>query len=151
MSVEMDYSSSEETNNPKINAEKEYTKVSTNNNVTEVFYEKAIKDDNVVIPNTEDLLYDEKTKWKDHIGILLISLLISFGGFLYGWDLCYVGGLLGMSNFKQYFGTYDASTNSYYFSNAKTGAIVALFTFGQVEIHLCVLLPIIRYTRCLLR
>lgn len=130
MSVNMEYSSSEETYKNNINAKKEYTEISTQKNDTGVFKDNFIKDDNVIIPNTEDLLYDKKTKWNDHIGILLISLLISFGGFLYGWDLGYVGGLLGMSNFKQYFGTYDASNNTYYFSNAKTGAIVAMFTFG---------------------
>ncbi|KAF0277415.1 hypothetical protein FOG50_01697 [Hanseniaspora uvarum] len=96
MSAELDYSSSEESNKVENNAtttKKEYTQKYINNgsmlsmdssnpNAIEVFKDGSVKDDHVKFPNTEDLLFDKKTNWKDHIGIILISLLISFGGFL---------------------------------------------------------------------
>jgi len=106
-------------------------------NVVEVFRDGTIKNDDVKLPNTEDMLYDQKKNIKDHIGILFICLLIAFGGFLFGFDIGYIGGLFSMGNFKRHFGSYNASENKYYFNNAKTGIIVSIFTFGACFGGIC--------------
>ncbi|KAL6930082.1 hypothetical protein ACO0SA_001489 [Hanseniaspora valbyensis] len=107
---------------------------SVNEEVTEVFRDGAIKNDDVQLPTNEDLLFAEsQAKGKgmsDLLGMVLICLLIAFGGFLFGFDIGYIGGLFAMENFKEYFGTYHKSTQEYYFTNAKTGIIVAIFTIG---------------------
>ena len=116
----------------------ESSSVSNNSgSVIEVFRDGSIKNDDYEIPNTEDMLYDQKKNIRDHLGILFICVLIAFGGFLFGFDIGYIGGLFSMGNFKKHFGSYNASKDKYYFNNAKTGIIVSIFTFGACFGGIC--------------
>ena len=100
----------------------------------EVFDENDSNQNNIQLPTNEDLLFAESqargNRFADLFGMVIICLLIAFGGFLFGFDLGYIGGMFGMPNFKQYFGTYHKSTQKYYFTNAKTGIIVSIFNIG---------------------
>ena len=57
---------------------------------------------------------------------LIMSILASMGGLIFGFDVGQISGFLAMNNFRQRFGEYDAITGSYYFSNVRAGLIVGL-------------------------
>mgnify|MGYP003361642959 CR=1 FL=1 len=84
--------------------------------------------------NKEDALFEQSAVHKkglgDLFGVVLICLLISFGGFMFGFDTGTIGGFFSMGNFKRRFGSYKESTGEYYFSNARTGLMVSIFNIG---------------------
>ncbi|CAL9736955.1 high-affinity hexose transporter Hxt6p [Monosporozyma servazzii] len=59
----------------------------------------------------------------------ILCLMIAFGGYVYGWDTGTIGGFLNHSDFKRRFGQ-KHHDGTYYFSNARTGLIVAIFNIG---------------------
>ncbi|XBW38400.1 hypothetical protein QEN19_003988 [Hanseniaspora menglaensis] len=63
-------------------------------------------------------------------GVVLLCLLISFGGFVFGFDTGTIGGFFNMGNFKRRFGSYHQGRKEYYFSNARTGLMVSIFNIG---------------------
>lgn len=55
-----------------------------------------------------------------------MGVLVSMGGFIFGYDTGQISGFLGMEDFQQRFGQFNHSTGLYYFSNVRAGLIVAL-------------------------
>lgn len=55
----------------------------------------------------------------------LMGIFVSMGGFLFGYDTGQISGFLEMPNFLQRYGQQQAD-GTYYFSNARSGLIVAL-------------------------
>ena len=84
--------------------------------------------------NKEDALFEKSAVHKkglgDLFGVVLICLLISFGGFMFGFDTGTIGGFFSMGNFKKRFGSYHKGRKEYYFTNARTGLMVSIFNIG---------------------
>ncbi|KAF0267491.1 hypothetical protein FOG48_03497 [Hanseniaspora uvarum] len=84
--------------------------------------------------NNEDLLFEKsaasKTGLGDLFGVVLICGLISFGGFMFGFDTGTIGGFFKMGNFLKKFGSYHEGRKEYYFTNARTGLMVSIFNIG---------------------
>ncbi|KAI5953910.1 hypothetical protein CANMA_004749 [Candida margitis] len=64
-----------------------------------------------------------------YIGVCFMCVLIAFGGFIFGFDTGTISGFVNMDDFKQRFGQ-QKSDGSYYFSNVRTGLIIAMFNAG---------------------
>ncbi|AET40079.1 uncharacterized protein Ecym_5319 [Eremothecium cymbalariae DBVPG len=59
---------------------------------------------------------------------VLFCMVIAFGGFILGWDIGTIGGLMNMPSFKNHFGTrYNASTGLNEFPNLLLGLIIGIF------------------------
>ena len=56
----------------------------------------------------EELPVEESSSkgFTDFIGVVLLCLMISFGGFVFGFDTGTIGGFFNMGNFKKRFGSY---------------------------------------------
>ncbi|CAL9732560.1 hexose transporter Hxt14p [Monosporozyma unispora] len=62
---------------------------------------------------------------------IFLCLLISFGGFIFGWDVGTIGGIVNMKEFKNHFGTrYNSELNINEFPNLLTGLIIGIFNIG---------------------
>lgn len=55
----------------------------------------------------------------------IMGIFVSMGGFLFGYDTGQISGFLEMENFLMRFGELN-SAGTYYFSNVRSGLIVAL-------------------------
>ncbi|CAI8491888.1 unnamed protein product [Hanseniaspora opuntiae] len=88
----------------------------------------------VIIIIVNDLLFEKsaasKTGFGDLFGVVLICLLISFGGFMFGFDTGTIGGFFKMGDFLKRFGSYHQGRKEYYFTNARTGLMVSIFNIG---------------------
>ncbi|KZF25822.1 putative MFS monosaccharide transporter [Xylona heveae TC161] len=60
-----------------------------------------------------------------------MGLLVSMGGFIFGYDTGQISGFLEMKDFLKCFGQYDPK-KGYYFSNVRAGLIVALLSIGTL-------------------
>ncbi|CAI8505884.1 unnamed protein product [Hanseniaspora opuntiae] len=80
----------------------------------------------------EELPVEESSSkgFTDFIGVVLLCLMISFGGFVFGFDTGTIGGFFNMGNFKKRFGSYHKGRKEYYFSNVRTGLLVSIFNIG---------------------
>ena len=65
---------------------------------------------------------------------LYMGLLISMGGFIFGYDTGQISGFLAMPDFLQRFGQRH-SDGTYYFSNVRSGLIVAMVRFIFNSFH----------------
>ncbi|CAL9730215.1 high-affinity hexose transporter Hxt6p [Monosporozyma unispora] len=65
-----------------------------------------------------------------YVTVSLLCLMIAFGGYVCGWDTGTIGGYLNHSDFKRRFGQ-KHKDGTYYFSNPRTGLIVAIFNIGS--------------------
>jgi len=62
----------------------------------------------------------------------LMGILISMGGFVFGYDTGQISGFLAMPDFLRRFGQLHHSDNTYYFSNVRSGLIVGLLSIGTL-------------------
>lgn len=62
--------------------------------------------------------------------VLCSSLMIAFGGFVFGWDTGTISGFVNMTDFKRRFGEWDAAGQEFQLSNVRTGLIVSIFNIG---------------------
>ncbi|OAP59076.1 hypothetical protein AYL99_06374 [Fonsecaea erecta] len=60
-----------------------------------------------------------------------MGILISMGGFIFGYDTGQISGFLAMPDFLQRFGQRH-SDGTYYFSNVRSGLIVAMLSIGTL-------------------
>ena len=58
--------------------------------------------------------------------MIVLAIMVSMGGLIFGYDVGQIGGFLAIDNFKHRFGEYDPVEKSYYFSNIRAGLIVGL-------------------------
>lgn len=85
----------------------------------------------------KDIVYVEETnnkvsKPKLYIPVLL-CLIISFGGFIFGWDVGTIGGMVNMKEFKNHFGTrFNPDSGLNEFPDILTGLIISVFNIGCV-------------------
>ncbi|KAJ6120771.1 hypothetical protein N7523_005051 [Penicillium sp. IBT 18751x] len=61
----------------------------------------------------------------------IMGIFVSMGGFLFGYDTGQISGFLEMKNFLMRFGELN-SDGTYYFSNVRSGLIVALLSIGTL-------------------
>ncbi|KAK5960399.1 Hxt14p PWA37_002478 [Arxiozyma heterogenica] len=62
---------------------------------------------------------------------ILLCLIISFGGFIFGWDVGTIGGIINMKSFKNHFGTiYNTESMEIDFPDILTGLIISIFNIG---------------------
>jgi sugar porter (SP) family MFS transporter len=61
-----------------------------------------------------------------------MGILVSMGGFIFGYDTGQISGFLGMQNFLERFGQFNDNTGEYYFSNVRVGLIVGLLSIGTL-------------------
>lgn len=89
--------------------------------------------------------YDNGPVPRVTIHSFIMGVFVSMGGFIFGYDTGQISGFLGMAEFQQRFGqrSDDLVTNpsGYYFSNVRSGLIVALVRLFAV--FQCVNLTII--------
>ncbi|KAG5417045.1 HXT5 [Candida metapsilosis] len=64
-----------------------------------------------------------------YLGVCFMCVLIAFGGFVFGFDTGTISGFVNMDDFKRRFGQ-QKSDGTYYFSNVRTGLIIAMFNAG---------------------
>lgn len=63
---------------------------------------------------------------------ILLVLLASTGGLIFGYDLGQIGGFLAMPDFLARFGAYDPFMHAYYFSAVRAGLLVGLLAIGNL-------------------
>ncbi|KAJ5516476.1 hypothetical protein N7527_008036 [Penicillium freii] len=61
----------------------------------------------------------------------IMGILVSMGGFLFGYDTGQISGFLEMENFLERYGELQ-SDGTYHFSNVRSGLIVALLSIGTL-------------------
>ncbi|CCF56286.1 hypothetical protein KAFR_0A08520 [Kazachstania africana CBS 2517] len=63
----------------------------------------------------------------------LICLVISFGGFIFGWDVGTIGGVVNMEEFRETFGTrYDILTDRKYLPTLQLGLMISIVNIGAM-------------------
>lgn len=68
--------------------------------------------------------------FQKHYVVILLCLMVSFGGFVFGWDTGSISGFVGMSDFKKSFAEYDIEKKINSFSGLRIGMIISLFNIG---------------------
>ncbi|KAJ9264914.1 hypothetical protein DTO212C5_6900 [Paecilomyces variotii] len=63
---------------------------------------------------------------------VLLVIVVSMGGFIFGYHTAQISGFMTMEDFKVRFAHYNPNTDTYTFNNARTGVIVALICIGCV-------------------
>ncbi|KAI9734808.1 MAG: hexose transporter hxt1 [Cirrosporium novae-zelandiae] len=63
---------------------------------------------------------------------LVMALLVSMGGIVFGYDTGQISGFLEMTDFQRRFGQYDSSDGFYSFSDVRSGLIVGLLSIGTL-------------------
>ena len=61
-----------------------------------------------------------------------MGILVSMGGFIFGYDTGEISGFLAMPDFLQRFGQRNHATGEYHFSNVRSGLIVAMLSIGTL-------------------
>lgn len=79
------------------------------------------QEDNVQLPKKPASAY---------ISVFVFCFLISFGGFVFGWDTGTISGFTNQTDFLKRFGQFNHKTGEWYLSNARTGLIVSLLNVG---------------------
>jgi len=64
-----------------------------------------------------------------YITVSLICLMVSFGGFIFGWDTGTISGFVQQTDFIRRFGSAN-SDGSFHLSRVRTGLIVSIFCIG---------------------
>ncbi|RCK67005.1 Galactose transporter [Candida viswanathii] len=85
-----------------------------------------------VDPNDPDALANNlnaNQPWHAYIGIIIMCVLIAFGGYVFGFDTGTIPGFVNMTDFQRRFGS-RRDDGTYYFSNARTGMMIGLFNAG---------------------
>lgn len=80
-------------------------------------------DSNLAIENLPNL------SWTKHIFVSLLCLLVSFGGFVYGWDFV-ISGFVNMDSFKLKFGTWNKEKNIPELTSTRVGLMISMFNIG---------------------
>ncbi|KAL1963767.1 hypothetical protein VTN77DRAFT_7833 [Rasamsonia byssochlamydoides] len=62
---------------------------------------------------------------------IIMGVLVSMGGFIFGYDTGQISGFLDMKNFLQRYGE-PGPNGTYHFTNARSGLIVALLSIGTL-------------------
>ncbi|KAI5964637.1 uncharacterized protein KGF55_001706 [Candida pseudojiufengensis] len=89
--------------------------------------EKPIQGDN---NGEHDLASRLKNKpLSAYTGIIIMCILIAFGGFVFGFDTGTISGFVNMTDFQRRFGQLN-DQGEYYFSNVRTGCMIGLFNAG---------------------
>lgn len=66
----------------------------------------------------------------EYVTVMIMCLMIAFGGFVFGWDTGTISGFVNQPDFVKRFGQYNTTTSNYYLSDVRTGLIVAIFNIG---------------------
>lgn len=82
-------------------------------------------------PEKEAGLYDDSPVKFLSMRSFAMGILVSMGGFIFGYDTGQISGFLQMQNFLQRFGE-DQGNGNYSFSNVRSGLIVGLLSIGTL-------------------
>ncbi|ODQ68222.1 general substrate transporter [Nadsonia fulvescens var. elongata DSM 6958] len=61
---------------------------------------------------------------------IVLCLFAAMGGFVFGYDTGTISGFINLPVFLEKFGQYSDVTHKYYFSNVRSGLIIAIFSVG---------------------
>ncbi|CAR23169.1 Hexose transporter 2 [Lachancea thermotolerans] len=64
-----------------------------------------------------------------YVTVVILCLMVAFGGFVFGWDTGTISGFVNQSDFLRRFGQ-KHSDGTHYLSNVRMGLIVAIFNIG---------------------
>ncbi|ONH68202.1 Hexose transporter 2 [Cyberlindnera fabianii] len=64
--------------------------------------------------------------------VILVCLMISFGGFLFGWDTGSISGIIALPSFEHKLGNYDPKTNDYHIGTVVHGLLVGCYHIGCI-------------------
>ncbi|CCE83919.1 Piso0_004516 [Millerozyma farinosa CBS 7064] len=67
--------------------------------------------------------------FKEFTFVIVMSFMVAFGGFVFGFDTGTISGFVNMSDYLHRFGELNAQ-GEYYLSNVRTGLIVSIFNIG---------------------
>ncbi|KAF6217962.1 hypothetical protein HO133_006374 [Letharia lupina] len=82
-------------------------------------------------PEKEAGVYDDSPVKFLSMRSFAMGILVSMGGFIFGYDTGQISGFLQMQNFLQRFGE-DQGNGNYSFSNVRSGLIVGLLSIGTL-------------------
>lgn len=82
-------------------------------------------------PEKEAAVYDDSPVKFLSMRSFAMGILVSMGGFIFGYDTGQISGFLQMQNFLQRFGE-DQGNGNYSFSNVRSGLIVGLLSIGTL-------------------
>lgn len=92
-----------------------------------------IEDTTIITQSEADLsiaiAHQPTGNWTEHIFVSLLCLLVSFGGFVYGWDFV-ISGFVNMDSFKLKFGVWNEELNAPELTSTRVGLMISLFNIG---------------------
>ncbi|QPG75910.1 hypothetical protein FOA43_003296 [Brettanomyces nanus] len=71
-----------------------------------------------------------KEEHGSYLALTIITFLISFGAFIYGWDSGTISGIVNTPDYLERFGQWSDSDKDYYLSEVRMGLIVSIFNMG---------------------
>ncbi|SMN22156.1 similar to Saccharomyces cerevisiae YDR343C HXT6 Low-affinity glucose transporter of the major facilitator superfamily [Maudiozyma saulgeensis] len=83
----------------------------------------------VIEDNTVEVYEMPKKPASAYITVSLICLMVSFGGFIFGWDTGTISGFVQQTDFIRRFGTANGD-GTFSLSRVRTGLIVSIFCIG---------------------
>lgn len=80
----------------------------------------------------DEIVQQDQARQANHAYLFaaFLCLLISFAGFVFGWDTGTIGGLVTMPDFIDRFGYYDSASQSKVLDGSREGIIVSIFNIG---------------------
>ncbi|CCF59003.1 hypothetical protein KAFR_0F04080 [Kazachstania africana CBS 2517] len=106
---------------------------SSGSRASSILSHESNKKDNVIIeldPSNPELPVEiPKKPASAYITVVIICLMVAFGGFVFGWDTGTISGFLAQTDFLRRFGELQAD-GTYAFSNIRTGLVVSIFCLG---------------------
>ena len=79
--------------------------------------------------STDEICEMPKKPASAYITVSLICLMVSFGGFIFGWDTGTISGFVQQTDFIRRFGT-ENSDGTFSLSRVRTGLLVSIFCIG---------------------
>jgi SP family sugar:H+ symporter-like MFS transporter len=116
--------------NDKIKASSDGPIIISTTKVQEVSSTSPAKSNNLLnsfLTSTNHVYNSEKPP--NFISALALSLLVSFGGFVFGYDVGTISGFLNLAGFLQQFGI-AAADGTFFFPAWRSGLIVSIITIG---------------------
>lgn len=67
---------------------------------------------------------------KNKLAGILMCCFAAFGGILYGYDTGTISGIIEMHDWLKLFGSYDATTDTYFLTSSRQSLVVSILSAG---------------------